>query len=470
MERLKRLEQYPRSLLWGAAFGLALVGVALVYNATAKTVSVELDGELREVQTHAGNVEGLVNQLGIDPSEGDSFEPPLEQRFESGDLVRVRLGKTVLIRVDDEEIALRTAKRVPANILADAGVRLFPGDRVVVDGLPLTSPMEELSRHPNQIHVQRGKTINLNIDGETISIRSAAPTLAAALSENNLLLREGDQILPDPQTALDKPIQATLRRSRPLTIAVDGKKLNLRGVGPTVGDALESSGVALLGLDYSVPAQGEALPEDGNVRVVRVREDVKVELEPLSFETLYQPDPTIEIDQRSVIDTGAYGIIARWTRVREEDGEETERYLVDSAKVVEPRARVVGYGTKIVVRTLDTPSGPIQYWRAVEMYATGYSPCRSAADRCYFHTSSGKLVQKGVAAFVLRWYLDMKGWPLYVPGYGVATVEDVGGGIPGRYWIDLGYSDDNYESWNRWVTVYFLTPVPPADTIPYILR
>lgn len=63
----------------------------------------------------------------------------------------------------------------------------------------------------------------------------------------------------------------------------------------------------------------------------------------------------------------------------------------------------------------------------------------------------------------------MKGWPLYVPGYGIATVEDVGGGIPGRYWIDLGFTDYDIVSWHQWVTVYFLTPVPPADAIPWIL-
>lgn len=470
MEWLKRLETYPRSVLWGAVVGLALVGLALIYNASAKMVSLEMDGHVRELRTHAGSVGGLVRQLGVDPGEGDFFEPDLEQEIESGDLIRVRIAHPVLVDVEGEEITQRSAALVPANILAQAGVRLFPGDRLVVDGLPLPSPLEELSKLPDRIQVFRGIPVTLDIDGKTVSIRSAAPTLGAALSQNGILLREGDLLQPPAQTSLEEPIQATLRRSHPLVVSADGTDLHVRGIGPTIGDALESSGVALVGLDYSIPAQDEALPEDGEIRVVRVREHVEVELEPLSFEALYQPDPSIEIDQRSVIDTGVYGIIAHWTRVREEDGEETDRFLVDSAQVLEPQARVVGYGTKVVVRTLNTPGGPIQYWRAVEMYATGYSPCRSAADRCYPHTSSGKLVQKGVVAFVLRWYLQMKGWPVYIPEYGVATVEDVGGGIPGRYWIDLGYSDDNYESWNRWVTVYFLTPVPPADAIPYILR
>jgi len=70
---------------------------------------------------------------------------------------------------------------------------------------------------------------------------------------------------------------------------------------------------------------------------------------------------------------------------------------------------------------------------------------------------------------LLRWYRVMKGQPVYIPGYGVATIEDVGGGIPGRYWIDLGYTDSDIVSWNRWVTVYFLTPVPSPDRIYWVL-
>jgi hypothetical protein len=47
-------------------------------------------------------------------------------------------------------------------------------------------------------------------------------------------------------------------------------------------------------------------------------------------------------------------------------------------------------------------------------------------------------------------------------------VEDVCGGCVGKPWIDLGFSDNDYEQWSNWVTVYFLTPVPA--NIPYDLQ
>jgi 3D (Asp-Asp-Asp) domain-containing protein len=75
--------------------------------------------------------------------------------------------------------------------------------------------------------------------------------------------------------------------------------------------------------------------------------------------------------------------------------------------------------------------------------------------------------QHGVIAVTRAWYNLMLGQRLYVPGYGIGVVGDIGGGIPGKYWIDLAYSDDDYVAWHQNVTVYFLTPVP--ENIAWIL-
>ncbi len=134
----------------------------------------------------------------------------------------------------------------------------------------------------------------------------------------------------------------------------------------------------------------------------------------------------------------------------------------------EPEPRVVGYGTNIVVRTTSTADGPIEYWRAVEMWATSYSPSRAGVpdDYEYFGiTASGKRLEKGLVAIDRS--LIPFGTQMYVPGYGYAEAADTGSGVKGL-WIDLGYEDDNWVSWAQYVTVYFLTPVP-AGNITYIL-
>ena len=51
---------------------------------------------------------------------------------------------------------------------------------------------------------------------------------------------------------------------------------------------------------------------------------------------------------------------------------------------VQPVDQVLGYGTQVVTQTVDTPDGQLEYWRAVTVYATSYSPCRSGVERCYY--------------------------------------------------------------------------------------
>jgi 3D (Asp-Asp-Asp) domain-containing protein len=193
---------------------------------------------------------------------------------------------------------------------------------------------------------------------------------------------------------------------------------------------------------------------------VRVQERVLVEQEPLPFDTELQPVDDLELDSRKVVQAGEFGLTARSVRIRYEDGQEVSRKVEDEWIARQPQTRIMGYGTQIKIRTMNTPDGPIQYWRAVQMYATSYSPCRIYDDHCDSYTALGETLRKGIVAMTNQWCRTTCGDQVYVPGYGVGTVADTGGGIPGRYWIDLGYSEEDYVSWHQNVTVYFLTPVP----------
>jgi 3D (Asp-Asp-Asp) domain-containing protein len=177
----------------------------------------------------------------------------------------------------------------------------------------------------------------------------------------------------------------------------------------------------------------------------------------------------VEIDNVSQIQAGVNGLRLRRTLVRYEDGVEVARVDEGEQVAQAPTPRVVGYGTQIVVRTLDTPDGAVEYWRTYTMYATSYAARfldRPASSPNYGRTASGKILTKGLVAIDRR--LIPFGTRMYVPGYGWAEAADTGGGVKGR-WIDLGYDDGNYVSWHQVVTVYFLTPIPPANQITWII-
>ena len=104
------------------------------------------------------------------------------------------------------------------------------------------------------------------------------------------------------------------------------------------------------------------------------------------------------------------------------------------------------------------------------MYATSYSPCRlGVPGLCSTGTAGGLPLKKGVVAMYRDWFNALRGVEVYVPGYGRGVIADLGGGYPdGRPWIDLGYSDGDWQTWSGYVTVYFLAPAP--STIPYVLQ
>ena len=232
---------------------------------------------------------------------------------------------------------------------------------------------------------------------------------------------------------------------------------------------LEQAGITPVGLDYVLPGEDQPVPQDGHIEIVRVIEEVIVEMEPLNFETEYQPAPDLDLDSIEVLTQGTYGVLANRIRIRSENGVEVARDLEDAWEAVEPSPRILGYGTKIVVRTLNTPYGTIEYWRAVPVYQTSYSPCNLGVNYCGEKTASGKKLAHGMIGVIRSWFNQMQGWPVYVPDYGTATIEDIGAGIPGKNWIDLAYTDEEYVIKYGWTTLYFLTPVPPLNQIPWIL-
>ena len=135
------------------------------------------------------------------------------------------------------------------------------------------------------------------------------------------------------------------------------------------------------------------------------------------------------------------------------------------ARDVQPR--IYKYGTKIAIRTVDTPNGPVQYWRTIRMWATSYSASTAGTSRTarnYGIVRCGIPMRFGIVAvdpnvIPLRTYV-------YVDGYGEGYACDTGGAIQNKR-IDLGYDDDNLKLWRGWVTVYQLAP-PPAK-IQYLL-
>jgi len=377
-------------------------------------------------------------------------------------------SSTVTILDNGQVFILQTNERVPATLLAQAGLTLNSNDRILVNGRT-AAPDQPIPNLPATLQIRRAVNVTIITPEGQQQVQSSAFTIGEVLNQSSLWLRAGDKLsvsLDSPISNLQSPVSVT--QTQALIINANGKQVQVNSSARTVGEALAEARIPLLGLDYSVPAEKEPLPSDGQIKVVRVSESVLLAQKPIPFESDLQASADVPLDQTQIIQPGETGLSVQRIRIRYEDGNEISRVTENETLVRPPKMRILGYGTKVEIKTAVVDGVEIEYWRAVQMYATSYSPCRSGVDRCYPGTSSGKSLRKGMVAMRYSWYLAMGGQPLYIPGYGFATIEDVCGGCTGKPWIDLGYSDNDWQQWSSWVTVYFLTPVP--SNVIYVLE
>lgn len=460
----------PRWLILIVPIGLvlaALAGLAL----NQKTVTIYDSGQTVSLNTGARTVGEAVESAGITLYPEDILQPNAEAPLQSGQAVTLTRAIAVQIVENGEAFTVRTHQKRLSAILAEAGRTLAPGDAVYADGKHiLPEALAVPGPAPHSILIQRATPITVVDGGSSQTISTAALTVGEALAEANVTTFLADSITPPLDSPITPGLTITIARSLPVTIEVDGAAMTARTRRATVAEVLADAGVAVVGLDYTLPPLADAPPADGSpVRVIRVVEQIVVEQEPLAYDVQYQALPDLEIDNTRLVQAGVNGVTASRVRVRYENGVEVSRAVEDQWAAAGPQPRLIGYGAQIVLRTLDTPDGPVQYWRAVRMYATSYSASRSGTSPSapwYGRTRSGKKLTVGMAAVDLN--LMPLGTRLYVPGYGYVTAEDTGGGVKGKI-IDLGYDDWNYVSWHSYVTVYFVAPVPPADQIEWIL-
>ncbi|MEW6180339.1 MAG: ubiquitin-like domain-containing protein [Chloroflexota bacterium] len=456
---------------WSLAAALCvLLGAALLYFGLQRPVTLVVDGKSYTLPSRAFSVGAVLAESGIPIHEADRITPPLNAALGWGAAVRLERARPVQIldASGGDLINLHTAERIPANLLAQAGLRLFPADRLEWNGAPL-DPAEPLPDAPSYLLVYRPATpIEVTLENQRLHLISAQPTLLGALAEAGIHLRPADHLsLPAETPLTGRPLSVSIEPARTVQIIADGKTHTYPVNAETVGEALAQAQIPLQDQDYSLPAEDQPIPPDRTIRIVRVREEVLLEQKPIPFNSTYQPDPNTELDQRSVVKAGELGVEVSRVRVRYEDGAEVSRQSEASWVAKEPVDQVLGYGTQVVVRTLETPEGTFEYWRKVTAFATSYHPCGFQSG-CSYITASGATLQKGIVAVTRAWYSWMRGQRVYIPGYGTAVVADTGGGYPdGRNWIDLGYSDADYVPWASYVEVYFLTPVPAS--IPWIL-
>lgn len=354
---------------------------------------------------------------------------------------------------DEKSVIIYPSSRIAANWLQEAGIRLYPGDTLRYAGLEIPPSFSlpedgsvELTFEPAYMITLK----NAKVDS-AVSFASSAATLGEALWEQGILIKNGDKLSLSLSTPLVQSLDIELSTGRQVLLKIGDEILKAYSAATTVEGVLTDAGIHLQGLDFTKPHETEPVPADGRIEVIRVSEEILLENSEIPYSAERVPDAQMAVGEERVLQSGQNGVLTTALRVRYENGAEVARETQAEWISKQPISQKTAYGTQVVVHT--SPEG-LNYWLTKEVYITTYHDTGSP-------TASGVWPYYGVIAVSPQWYAILKGTNIYVPGYGKGTVLDVCPGCAGKPWIDVFIPTDEYVSWSRTETVYFLAPPPP---------
>lgn len=255
-------------------------------------------------------------------------------------------------------------------------------------------------------------------------------TVAEALAEAGVRPRTGAAVVPKPQTPLSDGLTILVRGVLPVTMAVDGKTVQVRTTRATVVDLLHERGIVLGARDKVFPARGVPLAEGMRVRVVRIREETVVRSSIIPYAVRTTADPATPRGMVRVTAPGRAGLTEQLWKITYADGALVQRVRIGSRIIREPSPRIIAAGTRRIVASRGEFAGK----EMLTMTATAYSPyCCRGVDNI---TAIG--VHAGYGVVAVDPAVIPLGSRLYVEGYGYALAGDTGSRIKGLR-IDLGF-------------------------------
>lgn len=171
----------------------------------AKVVIISHDSEKQIVPTEEATVGQLLDRLNLKLNEGDVVEParntPIKQ-----DQFRINIYRAVPVEVVDGsgKTFAFSAATTPRAIARQAGVALYPEDRVKTD--PVQN-FVQTGAIGEQVVIDRATPVNVDLYGTPVVLRTHAKTVAGLMKEKGIKLSGNDRLsLP-----ADTPITAGMQ-------------------------------------------------------------------------------------------------------------------------------------------------------------------------------------------------------------------------------------------------------------------
>lgn len=356
----------------------------------------------------------------------------------------------------------------PHALVKEAGFTLDPNDKLILT--------DYVAGEGGKIVIKRSKLVRVEDNGIVAYFLGYSNSLKDVFNSKGIVINEDDKVEgAESNSKLFDGMKVFIKRAFSVVIDFDGKSEKVAITEGTVGDALDKAGVELSEDDIVTPSRDTKLNGFTKIRIFRVKNKTKVEIEKIPFETEIVSDPDMFVGEEKIITKGEEGEKKLFYTEKYIDGELEEvtfkkekiaKKPVTQVKKVgtKPREILSDYkGTTNPISDLKVPADvkldengiPVNYKSVTTGKATAYT-----GDPA---TASGRKPMPGHIA------VDPKEYPygteMYIVSadgsyvYGYCVAADTGGFVKmGNTDIDL-YMDneDMCLDWgNRGIKIYVL--------------
>lgn len=328
----------------GVAVAVLATGTAVYANAH-KTVMLDIDGQVQEVSTFSGSVEGVLAENDVTVGPDDLVAPAAASSLTDGADVVVRYSREITLQTNGNATTIKTTA-VDADELLSAYA-----DRGADVSL-VASRSQGDGRTDLGLRLSLEGPVQVQVDGTTTQVEDGTAGVDTILEDQGVELGELDRLSveqrPTPE-ALEAQEQAAAR-------AATAEPAADAAVDATASEAAPAEGTATTEPEdaaTTAPANPDVITDpradDTQVTIVIQRVAVADEVveTAVPFETVTEEDPTRYKDLDVVTKVeGVDGVQTTVNSVTTVDGVEESRELVSDELTTAPVTKVLVQGTK----------------------------------------------------------------------------------------------------------------------------
>ncbi|MCO4852320.1 ubiquitin-like domain-containing protein [Bacillus vallismortis] len=369
--------------------------------------------------------------------------------------------QSVSVSINGKKKHIRTHAKTVGDLLETLDIETRDEDKITpAKQTKITADMD--------VVYEAAKPVKLTINGKEKTLWSTAKTVGALLDEQDVDVKEHDQIDPAIDTDISKDMLINIEPAFQVTVNDAGKQKKIWTTSTTVADFLKQQKMNIKDEDKIKPALDAKLTKGkADITITRIEKVTDVVEEKIAFDVKKQEDASLEKGEEKVVQKGKEGKLKKHFEVVKENGKEVSRELVKEETAEQSKDKVIAVGTKqsspkvekvsasgdskTVVSRSNESTG-----KAMTVSSTAYT---ASCSGCSGHTATGVNLKNNPNAKVIA--VDPNVIPLgskvHVEGYGYAIAADTGSAIKGNK-IDVFFPEKSsaYRWGNKTVKIKIL--------------